>query len=84
MTSNLLSSKLDSSFHQLNSKFASQLSLHYHLLTEEEIEIASAFLLRIQEEPIVARPLNLYDVTPRILLTMASLVFSYVIVLLQA
>ena len=84
VTSNLLSSKLNSSFNELNAKFASQLSLHYHLLAEEEVEVVAAFLYRLQEEPIVARPLNLYNVTHEILLTMASLVVSYVIVLLQA
>ena len=56
----------------------------YHLLAEEEVEVVAAFLYRLQEEPIVARPLNLYNVTHEILLTMASLVVSYVIVLLQA
>jgi len=42
-----------------------------------------AFLNQVQQDELAACPLGLYKVTPSILLTILSLILSYVIVLIQ-
>ena len=46
-------------------------------------DIMLAFLNQVQQDELAACPLGLYKVTPSILLTILSLILSYVIVLIQ-
>ena len=84
ITTNLLASQLQSSFDLLNSTLSSLISRNWHLMSKEECDVAELFLNRLRIVPLAARPLNLFPITPNILLTMLSLVISYVIVLLQS
>ena len=42
------------------------------------------FLLRVRENPLAAEPLNLYRTKPSLLLTLANLIITYVVILLQS
>ena len=57
---------------------------HWFQLSKPDRELLRSFLLRISTDHLIASPLDLYDITPSILLTVLGLVVSYVIVLLQS
>jgi len=56
---------------------------YWKLMTPETREVFRAFRSE-QEKDLVACPLNLFNITPSLLLNMAGLIVTYVIVLLQA
>lgn len=81
---NLLASELHSSFHQFKSTLSTVFSLKCCSMSKEEREFVTLFLNRLLHNQLAARPLNLINIVPNNLLTMASLIISYVIILLQS
>ena len=84
LASHLLAAQLHSSSSQLISTLSSLLSRHSIHLSPDDYRVAFGFLNHLQHDQLAARPLHLYSITSSNLLTLASLVISYVVVLLQA
>lgn len=80
----LLAAKLHSAALSLRSTLSSLMSRNSVQLTKKEFNVAFTLLVRLQEDQLAARPLNLYTVTASNLLTFTTLIISNVIVLLQA
>ena len=80
----LLAAKLHSAALSLRSTLSSLKSQNSVQLTKKEFNVAFTLLVRLQEDQLAARPLNLYTVTASNLLTFTTLIITYVIVLLQA
>jgi hypothetical protein len=80
----LLAAKLNSAALSFRSTLSSLMSRHSVHLTKTEFNVTFTFLVRLQEDQLAARPLNLYTVTASNLLTFTTLIISYVIVLLQS
>lgn len=79
----LLSGFLDSSSEAL------RLTVSIALVSEkkmspEDCKKLELFLHRLRESPLAARPLDLYRMTPSFLLTIANLIITYVVVLVQS
>ena len=80
----LLAAKLHSAALSLRSTLSSLKSQNSVQLTKKEFNVAFTLLVRLQEDQLAARPLNLHTVTASNLLTFTTLIISNVIVLLQA
>lgn len=78
----LMASHLVYSFVELKESLA--VTISNETMSHEECNRAVLLLARMKESSMTARPLNLYEITPTTLLTIASLIVSYVIVLLQS
>ena len=79
-----LAAQLNSASFKLRFTLSSLMARHSVHLTEKNLRVASSFLAHLQEDPLAACPLNLYSATTSKLLTLLSLIISYVIVLLQS
>ena len=79
---------ISSQLHRSVSKFRAALnylmSKHWNRITKEDRELLRSFMWSIQSDPLVASPLGVYKVTPSVLVSVLSVVVSYVIVLLQS
>lgn len=80
----LLTSKAYDTSEQLRSRLATSIYRYWDLIPKEERDILLTFLQCLRSDPLAANPLGLYRITPSILLTMASLIVSYVIIMLQS
>ncbi len=88
-TFRLISGTLISSYlHQRTIQFRGTLNRllnqHWYQLRKPDRELLRSFLSRLSTNHLVASPLDLYNITPSILLRVLGLVVSYVIVLLQS
>ena len=81
---NILASRLHSESIRFESTVSSLVSLNCIDMTGQEREIIGFFLRRLEQNPLGAQVLGMIEITPKILLTMTSLIISYVIVLLQS
>jgi len=81
---NILASRLHSESIRFESTVSSLVSLNCIHMTGQEREIIGFFLRRLEQNPLGAQVLGMIEITPKILLTMTSLIISYVIVLLQS
>ena len=84
LVGHLLAAQLNSASYKLRFTLSSLMVRHSIHLTKKEMGVASSFLAHLQEDHLAACPLNLYSVTTSKLLTLLSLIISYVIVLLQS
>ena len=79
----IISSQLHSSVSKFRAALNYLMSKHWNRITKEDRELLRSFMWRIQSDPLVASPLGVYKVTPSVLVSVLSVVVSYVIVLLQ-
>lgn len=79
-----LSAKVYSVSHELKESVSANMGVYCHLLSQEECEFVALFLSRLDRDELAARPYNLYAITPPTLLSLASAIITYVIVLLQS
>ena len=84
LVGHLLAAQLNSASSKLRFTLSSLMAQHSIHLTKKDLRVASSFLAHLQEDHLAACPLNLYSVTTSKLLTLLSLIISYVIVLLQS
>jgi hypothetical protein len=77
----IISSQLHSSVTKFLSALNDLMSKHWNRITKEDRDLLRSF---IQSDPLVASPLGVYKVTPSVLVSVLSVVVSYVIVLLQS
>lgn len=84
VSSLIISSQLHRSVGKFRTFLNYLLSQHWDRMTKEERELFRSFLWRLQTDPLVARPLGVYSITPSVLLSVFGIIVSYVIVLLQA
>ena len=68
---------------ELKTSFAALLSQKWQLLCEDERSVLVAFQARLDSVKLAASPFNLYKVKPSNILSMVSLVITYVFVLIQ-
>ena len=80
----IISSQLHSSVTKFLSALNDLMSKHWNRITKEDRELLRSFMWSIQSDPLVASPLGVYKVTPSVLVSVLSVVVSYVIVLLQS
>lgn len=81
----LMASHLHTSSFKLRAALSAAITNEAIVMNSEESSHRSILLLNwMNQNPLAARPLNLYNIHPTILMTMTSLVISYVIVLLQS
>ena len=80
----LITAKLHQSVKNLRNILTYQLGRNWGLIKYGDRQLLCSFLERLQYDDIAACPLGLYNITPSILLTVFSLIVSYVIVLLQS
>lgn len=80
----VVASRLHASSLKLKVTLSRLMSRHQGSVNRYESEVLNTFLNRLNLNPLAARPLNLYEVSPSVLLTLLSLTLSYVIVLLQS
>lgn len=66
-----------------NAVLSSHTKLSSTLLPSER-RCLKTFLMQLQDKQLAACPLNLYNITPSILLTMLSLVVTYTVILMQS
>lgn len=78
----LMTSYVGSSYIRL--KVVLSMALTNDTLDREDRHRMKALLCRVKESPLAARPFNLYEISRSTLLTMTSLIVSYVIILLQS
>lgn len=81
---NLLASRLHCASTNLKMKLHCIINQYWDSMDKQDRDTLTAFLNQVQHEELAACPLNLYKVTPSILLTFLSLTTSYVIVLIQS
>jgi len=81
VTCTLMSAHVHNSSKRL--RVALTIALSRETMSPEESNLAAQILSRMKENPLVASPLNLYDITPSLLFTFVSFVLSYVIILLR-
>jgi len=79
----LMTSHLHTSSFKLRSTLSAAIS-NETILDSEENHRAILLLNRMNQNPLAARPLDLYNINPTILMTMTSLIISNVIVLIQS
>lgn len=79
----LMAAHLESSTDQLKSTVSVAL-LEENKLSAEDFQKCKLFLSRLKDNPLIVKPLNLYRMTPALLLTIANLSITYVVVLLQS
>lgn len=80
----LISSHLHKRTIQFRGTLNRLLNQHWDQLSKPDRELLRSFLSRLSTDHLVASPLDLYNITPSILLSVLGLVVSYVIVLLQS
>ena len=68
---------------ELKTSLATLLSQKWALLCEDDRSLLVAFHTRLDSVKLAASPFNLYNVKPSNILSMVSLVVTYVIVLIQ-
>lgn len=83
VSSLIISSHLHRSTGKFRASLTYLLSKHWNRMTKEDRELFRSFLWRLQIDPLVARPLGVYCITPSVLLSVFGVIVSYVIVLLQ-
>ena len=83
LTSVLLTGQLHTSSQELIEAVSIDMVNYDTFCGEEYYRSAILFLNRMNQSRLVARPLNLFDVTPSTLLSVSGLIISYVIILLQ-
>ncbi|XP_046636894.1 uncharacterized protein LOC124315327 isoform X2 [Daphnia pulicaria] len=84
ISSTLISSHLHQRTIQFRGTLNRLLNQHWFQLGKPDRELLRSFLSRLSNDHLVASPLDLYNITPSILLSVLGLVVSYVIVLLQS
>jgi hypothetical protein len=84
ISSTLISSHLHQRTIQFRGTLNRLLNQHWYQLRKPDRELLRSFLSRLSTDHLVASPLDLYNITPSILLRVLGLVVSYVIVLLQS
>lgn len=84
ISSTLISSHLHQRTIQFRGTLNRLLNQHWFRLGKPDRELLRSFLSRLSTDHLVASPLDLYNITPSILLSVLGLVVSYVIVLLQS
>ncbi|EFX86186.1 hypothetical protein DAPPUDRAFT_98040 [Daphnia pulex] len=84
ITTILLCSRLYAAGEHLQSNICRFLAVTWFRLKPDERQFFTAFLVRVQDDGIVASPLGLYPIRPSILLALLSLMVTYLIVLLQS
>jgi len=82
-TSILMCCRLSTASERLESKISSCMATNWSHLNPSERQFLTAFLVRVSEG-VVASPLNLYPIRPFMLLGKLSLLFTYLIVMLQS
>ena len=80
---NRLMSHLTSAQEELKTSLATLLSQKWALLCEDDRSLLVAFHTRLASVKLAASPLNLYNVKPSNILSMVSLIVTYVIVIIQ-
>ena len=80
---NRLVSHLHLCRNQLQTSVAALLSQKWYELSEDERHLVAAFQVRLANGDLAASPFGFYNVKPSNLLSMLSLILTYVIVLLQ-
>ncbi len=84
VTSTLLTAQLFRASDHLHSHLAVLLTCYWDSIPNEKRKLLVHFNGRLQTDPLAATPLGLYNVTPSLLLTVASLAVTYVTILLQS
>ncbi len=79
-----LKSELHQSREKLISLMAAYLNTHWLDMSKEERQVFSAFQGQVNRDQLAASPKGIFVVNPGLLLTMLSLIVSYLIVLLQS
>lgn len=79
----VICSRLYTAGQHLQSKLSRFLAMKWFHLKPCERQFFTTFLLRVQDRETAASPLGLYLIRPSILLTLLSLLITYLIVLLQ-
>lgn len=79
-----LKSELHQSREKLISLMAAYLNTHWLDICKEERQVFSAFQAQVNRDQLAASPKGIFVVNPALLLTMLSLIVSYLIVLLQS
>ena len=82
-TTILMCSRLSKASDHLQSKISSYMANNWSNFKVSERQFFTAFLVRTSEA-VVASPLNLYPIRPSMLLALLSLLFTYLIVMLQS
>jgi len=82
-TNILMCSRLSTVSQRLESKMSSYMAANWSDFNPSERQFFTAFLVRTSEG-VVASPLNLYPIRPFMLLGKLSLLFTYLIVMLQS
>ena len=82
-TSILICCRLSTASERLESKISSCMAANWSHLNPSERQFLTAFLVRVSQS-VVASPLNLYPIRPFMLLGKLSLLFTYLIVMLQS
>ena len=82
-TTILMCSRLSKASDHLQSKISSYMANNWSNFKDSERQFFTAFLVRTSEG-VVASPLNLYSIRPSMLLALLSLLFTYLIVMLQS
>lgn len=83
VTVNRLVSHLHLSCGQLQASAAALLSQKWHSLAEEDRSLLVAFQARLSYGTLAASPFEMYAVKPSNLVSMLSLILTYIVVLLQ-
>ena len=74
---------LDTSSDYLKMTVSNVLSREYQKNSENG-KSCEIFLLRLRENPLAVKPLNLYRITPSLLPILANLMITYVVILLES
>ena len=80
---NRLMSHLTLAQEDLKTSLAALLSQNWQLLCEDDRKLLVAFHTRFDNGKLAASPFNLYNVKPSNILSMLSLIVTYVIVIIQ-
>ncbi|XP_057367483.1 uncharacterized protein LOC130688519 [Daphnia carinata] len=84
ISSMLISSQLHRSVGRFRMSLNYLLGQHWNEMSKQDRDLLRSLLSRLYTDSLAASPLGLYNITPSILLSVAGLVVSYVIVLLQS
>jgi 7tm Chemosensory receptor len=84
VSSTLLASKLQRSSRQLSAAFTALSCRNWQLLNEHEERMVEMIMNHLRDEPLCARPWDLYDLNYTFLLKVLSIAATYVVILLQS
>lgn len=84
VSSTFLASRLYCSSMRLRTTLAALLSEHWDSVPKDDHVIVSVILGRLQSDPLSASPLHMYQISPSLLLSIASLSITYLVILLQS